>query len=144
MHENELMHYGVPGMKWGVRRDRNNGSALTSVGRKRISEKAGLYMNPGYRDKNAVNRKAVSKEYVRKYDKLMKKYGIDTEQMDAYEAARKLEKKTGEKQLDDKLWNSLLDKYADATLKDIGYENIEGAKEYVKELFSRDLAYIED
>ena len=51
MRENELMHYGVPGMKWGVRRDRNNGSTLTSMGRKRISEKAGLYMNPGYRDK---------------------------------------------------------------------------------------------
>ena len=34
MNENELMHYGVPGMKWGVRRDRNNGSTLTSAGKK--------------------------------------------------------------------------------------------------------------
>lgn len=25
MSENELMHYGVPGMKWGVRRDRKSG-----------------------------------------------------------------------------------------------------------------------
>ena len=25
MHENELMHYGIPGMKWGVRRNRKSG-----------------------------------------------------------------------------------------------------------------------
>lgn len=31
----ELYHYGVPGMKWGVRRYQNKDSSLTNAGRKR-------------------------------------------------------------------------------------------------------------
>ena len=40
MNENELMHYGVPGMKWGVRRDHNNGSTLTSAGKNKEYKKS--------------------------------------------------------------------------------------------------------
>lgn len=32
---NELYHYGVPGMKWGVRRYQNKDGSLTSSGKKR-------------------------------------------------------------------------------------------------------------
>lgn len=35
MNENELMHYGVLGMKWGVRRYQNRDGSLTSAGKKR-------------------------------------------------------------------------------------------------------------
>ena len=37
MH-NHLQHWGIKGMKWGVRRFRNKNGSLTAAGRKRYSE----------------------------------------------------------------------------------------------------------
>lgn len=36
--QNELMHYGVLGMKWGVRRYQNKDGSLTSAGKKKVSK----------------------------------------------------------------------------------------------------------
>ena len=89
-YQDELYHYGVLGMKWGVIRYQNKDGSLTNAGRKHIATKAGWYLNPKYNDKKSVNRKAVSKEYQVAYNELMRKHGIDTSRMDGYEAARKL------------------------------------------------------
>lgn len=35
MNNNELMHYGIPGMRWGIRRYQNADGSLTRSGRKR-------------------------------------------------------------------------------------------------------------
>lgn len=36
--ENELTHWGIPGMKWGIRRYQNKDGSLTSAGKKRYSQ----------------------------------------------------------------------------------------------------------
>ena len=38
MYNQELYHYGVKGMKWGVRRYQNKDGSLTSKGKKRYEE----------------------------------------------------------------------------------------------------------
>ena len=36
--ENELMHWGIKGMKWGVRRYQNKDGSLTPAGKKRYDK----------------------------------------------------------------------------------------------------------
>lgn len=38
MNSNELMHHGIHGMRWGVRRYQNKDGSLTVAGRKRINQ----------------------------------------------------------------------------------------------------------
>ncbi len=38
MNSNELMHHGILGMHWGVRRYQNKDGSLTAAGRKRINQ----------------------------------------------------------------------------------------------------------
>ena len=56
MKDNELMHYGVLGMKWGVRRYQNRDGTLTSSGKKKALKLQNNYTelirNHKYRDSN--------------------------------------------------------------------------------------------
>ena len=48
--ENELCHYGILGMKWGVRRYQNEDGTLTDEGKKRV---ANLYSKAVTKKKQA-------------------------------------------------------------------------------------------
>lgn len=54
--DNELMHHGVPGMKWGVRRYQNKDGSLTYAGKKRALKMRDQYTqfskDKKYRDKD--------------------------------------------------------------------------------------------
>ena len=44
-YNNELYHWGIKGMKWGVRRFQNKDGTLTPLGKKRLQEKIGEVEN---------------------------------------------------------------------------------------------------
>ena len=54
-YDNELYHYGVLGMKWGVRRYQQSDGSLTSAGKKQISKK--------YKKASIAGDKALAKRY---------------------------------------------------------------------------------
>lgn len=140
-YQDYLCHHGVKGMKWGVRRYQNKDGSLTAAGKKRLSENAGSYMNPSKNAKNTKHRKAVENEYTDSFNKLMKKYNIDAETMDGAEIHRELGKQ-GAYYKGDKLWNSFIDRYSTATLKDLKIKDTPETREYVKKLFEQDLVKI--
>lgn len=60
----ELYHYGVPGMKWGVRRYQNKDGSLTNAGKKRYNEEDGSSRkNPIQKHKDKLIQKYIEKGY---------------------------------------------------------------------------------
>lgn len=72
MSDNELLHYGIKGMRWGIRRYQNPDGSLTPAGRKRL-EKADYKWAKKKTDKiTAQAKKASQKELDRYGDELLK------------------------------------------------------------------------
>lgn len=92
----ELYHYGVKGMKWGVRRYQNKDGSLTPRGKKKISKE---YERTAKKVSKALN-KSATRRYVDSYNKAAdemnnggidrfnsqqrKKYGDDFAKRDGY------------------------------------------------------------
>ena len=53
-NDDELMHYGVLGMKWGVRRYQNKDGSLTPAGKKKVSNDSKMYKHKYEKASNAI------------------------------------------------------------------------------------------
>ena len=72
--ENELMHFGVKGMKWGVRRYRNSDGSLTDNGKKRVAK---LNTKIDKANKKAIESFNSSKKHFQDKKFLSKGKGLD-------------------------------------------------------------------
>ena len=58
----ELVHYGITGMKWGVRRYQNPDGSLTPAGKRRIERKDAKWAKKNYDKITSQTRRKVSRE----------------------------------------------------------------------------------
>lgn len=79
----ELYHFGVKGMKWGVRRYQNKDGSLTKAGRKRISKE---YKKESERVANELN-KIGNRMYIDAYNKAANK--MNSGEIDKFNASQK-------------------------------------------------------
>jgi hypothetical protein len=75
-YNNYLMHYGIKGMHWGIRRYQNPDGSLTELGKKRYAEEEKL-IKAQYHDRNEVLNKQLerlnNKEKLSKFNEEQKK-----------------------------------------------------------------------
>lgn len=113
--DGELRHHGVKGQKWGVRRYQRRDGSLTPAGKKHVAERAGRLLDPNGSE-NTTHRQQVTD----RYKETVERFGERLETAQAYTY-----------------------QYAEATLKDLGFDTDRGigslgAKVYVRDLFESD------
>lgn len=119
MNNNELMHYGVLGMKWGVRRNRSSGS-LSPLKKRIISNKYKKYAKKG------------AKDLANNYDDLyVKSYNKAADKVNSISSKKKLSNKQILKMFEDEANNIMLKNIYDFNMNNKYYKKSEElAKKY--------------
>lgn len=116
-----LTHYGVVGMKWGVRRYQRKDGTLTAAGKRQVARRTEGYLNESREDRISgrnVERRKVARAYQGEYNKALRRGMPDNSPS-----------KEGRK-----LWYKYEDAFAEATLKDLGFRVTDKAREHVKSI----------
>lgn len=118
-----LAHHGIKGQKWGIRRFQNPDGTLTEAGRKRVAQ-SGSYLEIDRRRAakhvgriNSDHKQRVLDEYNKEY---WKQHDNLYDRPHSTNARYK------------KLFDSFKEKYASATLKDLGYKNTMAGRKQVR------------
>ena len=131
MADRELYHWGVKGMKWGVRRYQNKDGSLTPAGRKRYAEPHEDYKKA--HDKKSVKQMSDRElrernnrlEMERKYEQFTKKKNRGKAVVNAFIAtAGTITAAQAAYKTYAKLGNSALDKVGNYVLKSIDLSNL--------------------
>lgn len=152
MDDSYLQHYGVKGMKWGVRRYQNKDGTLTEAGKKRVAkrEAKGEYAMTKREVKRAM-KKSSNEEFDKVYDEYQREFRINKKYNKLGEQSNKVAKELLDQDKQDlidggpskrtfdlykkhddldrqmtkievEIGKKYVDKFNDARLKDINYQ----------------------
>lgn len=111
----ELYHYGVLGMKWGVRRYQNKDGSLTAKGKKRYSSDAPDTSKSDKKENTKPKKKSVSEMSDEELTKAIKRLEIEKRYRDLTKESRQSEISKGRA-----FANRVIEKIGENTLTNLG------------------------